>query len=159
MTVGVVMAVAGTWVLPDGTSVTASTILPLIQMGGTSATGTLVGTTSDLTGQTATHATVTLATAPAAGPYRVLVYMDMSTACTTGSNSVSVAVNWTDGTNARVATVGPLTLTTAQTTSTYVSGEISLYVGSGNVTYTPTMTGTCATGTSGYDVHASLRNP
>ena len=153
------MAVAGTWVLPDGTSVISSTTLPLIQMGGTSATSTLVGTVSDLTGQTATHAAVTLATAPPIGPYRVLVYMDMSTACTTGSNSVSVVVNWTDGTNARAATVGPLTLTTAQTTSTYVSGEVSIYIGSGNVTYTPTMTGTCATGTSAYDVHASLRNP
>jgi hypothetical protein len=120
---------------------------------------TLVGTASDLTGQTATHATVTLATTPAAGAYRVLVYMDMGTVCTTGSNSVSVVVNWTDGTSARAATVGPLTLTTAQATSAYVAGGVPIYVGSGDVTYTPTVTGTCTTGTSAYDLHASLRTP
>ena len=120
---------------------------------------TLVGTASDVTAQSTSQSAVTLATAPSAGPYRLLLYADMSTACTTGSNSVTFTLNWTDGTNARVATVGPLTLVAAQATSTYVSGEIPAYVGSGNVTYSSTVTGTCATGTSKYDVHASLRTP
>ena len=53
---------------------------------------------------------------------------------------------------------GP-TLPAAQATSLFVSGETTIDVGSGNVTYFSTVAGTCTTGTSKYDVHASLRNP
>ena len=120
---------------------------------------TLVGTASDVTAQSTSQSAVTLATSPAAGPYRVRLYADLNAPCTTGSNSVTFTVNWTDGTYARSATIGPLTLAAAQTASQYVSADVPVYAGSGNVTYSSTIAGTCSTGTSTYDVHASLRTP
>lgn len=121
---------------------------------------TLVGTASDVTAQATSQTTVTLATSPSAGPYRLMLYAALSTVCTTGSNSVTFTLNWTDASNARSLAVGPLTLSAAQAASTFLSlPDLPIYVGSGNVTYTSTVSGACATGTSKYDVHASLRTP
>jgi hypothetical protein len=209
--VGIVVATAGTWTLPDGTSFTASTTLPLIHMntavrvntaGGGSgtvnncsntgalayyaATGTAVscpnglttsgsglfltvdGVTtagvgvpiingvSNVTSQSTSQSAVTLATAPTTGSYTVRYYANQNAVCTTGSNSVSFTFNWTDAGNARSLTTGSLVLGTAQATSGFLSGLISIFVNSGNVTYTSTVAGTCASGTSSYDIHASI---
>ena len=118
--------------------------------------GSSIVGSSNVTAQSTSQSTVTLATSPTAGSYRLNYYSDMSTPCTTGSNSVSFAFNWTDGTNARLLATGSLSMPNAQSTSSYLSGVIPLQVGSGNVTYTSTVTGTCATGTSAYDIHATL---
>jgi hypothetical protein len=209
--VGIVVATAGTWTLPDGTSFTASTTLPLIHMntavrvntaGGGSgtvnncsntgalayyaATGTAVscpnglttsgsglfltvdGVTtagvgvpiingvSNVTSQSTSQSAVTLATAPTTGSYTVRYYANQNAVCTTGSNSVSFTFNWTDAGNARSLTTGSLVLGTAQATSGFLSGLIPIFVNSGNVTYTSTVAGTCASGTSSYDIHASI---
>lgn len=120
---------------------------------------TLVGTASDVTGQSTSQSAVTLASSGTPGNYRIKLYADLNTPCTTGSNTVLFTLSWTDGSNARTATIGPLTLGAAQSSSSFVEGELSIYAGGGSVTYSSTVSGTCTTGTSTYDVHASLRTP
>jgi hypothetical protein len=122
-------------------------------------TGTIKLSTglSDVTGQSTSQAAVTLATTPAADKYQLNYYADASAFCTTGGNSVSFTFNWTDATGARSLTTGSLSLAAGSpTSSSYLSGLFPIQVGSGNVTYTSTVTGACATGTSTYDIHASL---
>lgn len=116
----------------------------------------VIGWVSNVTAQSTSQSTVTLATAPTAGAYRLVYYADMNTPCTTGSNSASFTFNWTDAGNARSLGTGSLTFGTAQSAAAYMSGLPIIYVSSGNVTYTSTVSGTCATGTSSYDLHASL---
>ena len=99
---------------------------------------------------------VTLATAPTAGTYHLIYYTSLNTPCTTGSNSTSFTFGWTDSNSARTLITGPLSMGSAQSTSSYVSGDFNLYVGSGNITYTSTISGTCSTGTSSYDIHVTL---
>ena len=111
---------------------------------------------SNLAAQSASQSTVTLASAPATGSYRVSYYLDQNGTCTSGSNAVSLSFNWADGSSARVLTTGSLTLGSVQSTSGYLSGTAPLYVGSGNVTYTSTVAGSCTSGTSSYDVHVAL---
>jgi fibronectin-binding autotransporter adhesin len=145
--------------LACNTGIVANSSGLLTTIDGLTTAGTGVPITeavSNVTAQSSSQSTVTLATSPAAGSYAIRYYADMSTACTTGSDLVSFQFNWTDGTNARVLTTGTLTLGAAQTTGSYLSGVIPIYVGSGNVTYASTVTGACATGTSAYDIHASL---
>jgi uncharacterized cupin superfamily protein len=117
-----------------------------------------VGTVSSVTGQSTSQSAVTLATAPSAGAYVLRYYADLNTPCTTGANSVSFTFNWTDAGASRSLQTGSLSMGTAQLGSSYLSGTFPLYVNSGNVTYTSTVSGTCATGTSSYDIHASLTN-
>jgi len=115
-----------------------------------------IGWVSNVTAQSASQAAVTLASAPSAGSYRITYYLDQNGTCTTGSNSVSLSFNWTDGSNARALTTGSLTLAAAQSTASYLTGLPTIYVGSGNVTYTSTVAGTCASGASSYDLHVSM---
>jgi hypothetical protein len=114
------------------------------------------GWVSNVTAQSTSQGAVTLSSGPTAGSYRLSYYMDQNGTCTSGSNSVSWSFNWTDGSNARILTTGSLSLGSTQSTSGYLSGTAPLYVGSGNVTYTSTVVGTCTSGTSSYDVHVSL---
>jgi hypothetical protein len=128
---------------------------------GCSTTNTWSGVPSimasgNTTGQSTSLGTVTLANAPTAGQYTLTYYADQNAVCTTGSNSVSFTFNWTDATSARSVTTGPLTLAAAQTASSFLTGLQPIWVGSGNVTYSSTVSGTCATGTSTYDVHVTL---
>ena len=109
---------------------------------------------SNVTGQTTSQSTVTLATSPTAGDYEIHYNADLNTPCTTGSNTVSFAFSWTDASSGRTLATGSLALTSAQSTSSFLSGIIPIHVGSGNVTYTSTVTGTCAAGTSSYDINA-----
>jgi hypothetical protein len=98
-----------------------------------------------------------MATAPTAGSYRLGYYASQNALCTTGSNSVAFTFNWTDAGNARSLTTGSLTLNTTQSASGYISGgPFPIFINSGNFTYTSTVTGTCASGTSSYDIHATL---
>jgi hypothetical protein len=111
---------------------------------------------SNVTAQSTSQSAVTLATAPAAGSYTIRYYAAQNAVCTTGANSVSFTFNWTDAGNARSLTTGSLLLGSAQATSGYLSGLMPIFVNSGNVTYTSTVAGACATGTSSYDVRASI---
>lgn len=106
---------------------------------------------SNVTAQTSSQSTVTLATSPAAGGYKIEYYGDMSTAgngCT-----VSFTFNWTDVTTARSLSTGNLNLGT-QSVGSFISGTFPIWVGSGNVTYTSTVTGSCGAGA--YDIHPWL---
>jgi hypothetical protein len=115
-----------------------------------------VGVASDVTAQNTSQTTVTVATAPGAGFYTLHYYADVGAACTTGGNSVSFTFNWTDGTTARSLTTGTLSLAQgAPAAAAYLSGDINMWVGSGNVTYTSTVVGSCASGTSTYDMHVA----
>ncbi len=114
------------------------------------------GWVSNLTALSASQGAVVLASGATAGSYRVSYYMDQNGTCTSGSNSVSLSFNWTDGSNARVLTTASLTLGSTQSTLGYLSGTAPLYVGSGNVSYSSTVAGYCTSGTSSYDVHMSL---
>jgi len=113
----------------------------------------VVGWKSNVTNQSSNQS-VTLATAPTAGDYEIHYVVDMNTPCTTGSNSVSFSFSWTDASNARTLGTGSLNFGAAQTTASFMNGIIPLHVGSGNVAYTSTVNGTCATGTSTYDINA-----
>ena len=62
--------------------------------------------------QSSSQAALTLAAGPSAGSYRITYYLDQNGTCTSGSNSVSLSFNWTDGSNARVLTTPSLTLGT-----------------------------------------------
>ena len=114
------------------------------------------GWVSNLIGQSASPGTVTLASGVTAGSYRVTYYADQNATCTTGSDSVSLSFTWTDGTNARVLNTASLTLASTQSTGGYVAGTLPIYVGSGNVTYTAPMAGSCTTGTSTWDLHVAM---
>jgi hypothetical protein len=115
-----------------------------------------IGWVSNVIAQSTSQAAVTLASVPTAGSYRITYYMDQDGTCTTGSNSASLTFNWTDSANARSLTTGSLTLSAAQSTASYLTGLPTIYVGSGNVTYTSSVAGTCATGTSSYDLHVTM---
>ncbi len=54
-TIGIVMATSGTWTYPDGTSFTASTTLPLIQMNTASVINTAGGGSGTVNSGTASH--------------------------------------------------------------------------------------------------------
>lgn len=112
---------------------------------------------SDVTAQSTSQSAVTLLTSPPVGIYELYYYADVNTLCTTGQNELSFTFNWTDATAAKALTSGVLEIPSASTTGLYLSGMIALYVGSGNVTYSSTVTGTCATGTSSYDVHVWVK--
>ena len=117
-----------------------------------------IGTASDVTGQSTSQTTVTIATAPGAGFYTIFYYADVNTACSTGGNSVSFQFSWTDATGSRTVTTIAMSMAQgAPTATSYLSGLLPIYVNSGNVAYTSTVNGSCTTGTSTYDVHAVLR--
>jgi hypothetical protein len=115
----------------------------------------VTGWVSNLTAQTASISTVTLAAGP--GMYNFFYYADQNATCTTGANSVAFTFNWTDGTAARSVTTGNLALGAAQSaTGGFLSGLLPIYIGSGSLAYASTVVGTCLTGTSSYDVHVAL---
>lgn len=116
----------------------------------------VTGWVSNVTAQPASQSAVTLASAPTAGSYRLIYYLDENGTCTSGSNSVSLTFNWTDGSNARVLGTASLSLGSSQSTLGYLAGTLPIYVGSGNVTYSSALVGTCATGSSSFDAHVSL---
>jgi hypothetical protein len=113
------------------------------------------GWVSNVGAQSASQSSVALAT-PGTGQYMLNYYADQNGTCTTGSNSVSFTFNWTDGSDARAVTTGSLALGAAQSTSGYLSGLMPIYVGSGTVTYSSAVSGSCSTGSSSYDLHVAL---
>jgi hypothetical protein len=113
----------------------------------------IIGWQSVLSNSSATSL-VTLATAPGAGDYVITYSLDLHTACTTGSETVSLAFGWTGGA-ARTLTTGNWTVTNAQTAGSYLTGIQPIHVVSGNVTFTPAASG-CATGTATWDGVVSL---
>lgn len=134
----------GQWVgcVYDGTNCQMAT-----QLGN----GVAVAGRSTVLAQSTSQSAVTLATSPVAGEYDIHFYSNLNTPCTTGSNSVSFTFSWTDASNSRVLSTSFLALGT-QTTGRYMSGIVPVHVGSGNVTYSSAVIGTCTSGTSTYDV-------
>jgi hypothetical protein len=116
------------------------------------------GWVSNVIAQSASQAAATLASGPGAGSYRLTYYVDQNGTCTSGSNTVSLTFNWTDGSNARVLTTASMNLGSTQSSAAYLSGTLPIYVGSGNVTSSSTVTGSCSSGISSYDVHLSLES-
>lgn len=110
---------------------------------------------SNVTAQSTSQSTVTLATSPPAGNYEIHFIVDMNTPCTTGSNGVTFAFSWT-GNSARTLTTGTFTMNAAQATNEFGNGVIPIKVVSGNVNYISTVSGTCTSGTSSYDINAWL---
>jgi len=121
---------------------------------GSPATGFVANSIGQSTSQTA----MILAAGPSSGSYRLTYYMDQNGTCTSGANSVSLSFNWTDGSNARVLTTQSLNLASTQSILAYLSGTLPIYVGSGNITYSSTVSGTCSSGTSSFDIHLSLES-
>jgi hypothetical protein len=113
------------------------------------------GWVSNVTSQSSSQTSVSLAT-PGPGQYTLNYYADQNGTCTTGSGSVSFTFNWTDGSNARTLTTGGLTLGSTQSTTGYLSGLMPIYIGSGSISYTSTVSGSCSTGTSSYDISVAL---
>lgn len=87
------------------------------------------------TGQTALVATTTLATAPAAGMYRVSGFMNCTSA---GAGNAVLQIDWTDDTARTAQTV----CTLDKGATNYAQGSLVIYVGSGNVSYNVTYAGT-----------------
>jgi hypothetical protein len=98
-----------------------------------------------------------LASTPAAGHYRVGIYVDQSAGCTTlGLGALTVKLGWTDATNARTPTTAlTLSVSTVTTgTSDYVSAVQDLWSANASaITVTDTYTA-CSSGTFTYDQHA-----
>lgn len=97
-----------------------------------------------------------LASTPAAGHYRVHLYVDQSAGCATlGLGSLTVFVGWTDATHARVSATQTLTVATADTgTGDWVQIVQDMWAASGTaITVTDTYVA-CTTGTYTYDQHA-----
>ncbi len=108
-----------------------------------------IGWRSVLTNSSATSL-VTLATAPTAGQYEIHYVLDLHTACTTGTEQLSLAFGWT-GNSARTLSTGNWNIGAAQDTTGSFSGVQPIYVASGNVTFTPTVGTACASGTATWD--------
>lgn len=103
-----------------------------------------------LTNSSAT-ALVTLLTAPAAGEYEIHFALDLHTPCTTGTGELQIQFGYT-GNSARTINTGGWPLTATQTAlGGSFSGVLPVYIASGNITYTPTLTTTCPTGTATWD--------
>ena len=140
------------------TSPSTSVICPNGTGGAFTTTGCSGGGavgSSDVTGQSTSQTSTAVATAPGAGNYNLRYYADVNTACTTGANTVSFTLSWTDATAARTLQTGSLPMGSS-TSASYITGEIPIRVASGNVTYTSTVSGSCGSGTSEYDVHMVL---
>lgn len=157
---GVKMSSTGAFA-PFGTGTNSANVLnSLLSVNGITTAGVgipfILGTVSNITNQSTSQGSVTIATAPAAAPYAIVYYASQNGVCTTGANSVAFTFNWTDAGNARTLNTGNLVLGTAQAVSGYLSGLIPIFNNSGNVTYTSTVSGACASGTSSYDIHASI---
>ena len=137
----------------NGSNFTVSSAGLVTKDDGIATVGTghgIIGWDSALSNSSATSL-VTLATAPTAGDYVAHYSLDLHTACTTGTEVLTVSFAWT-GNSARAVQTGPWTIGSAQSTTSVFSGDVPLHVVSGNVTYTPSLGGTaCATGTATWD--------
>jgi hypothetical protein len=115
---------------------------------------------SDVLGQTASQATVNLVgTVPSAGKYRIGYTADQNALCPTGSESVFFTFTWTSANHVRTVNSITLTLGSAQSsTSGAIEGVVPIFAAASSaITYTSTVTGSCATGgPASYDAHISV---
>lgn len=157
-TIGYVVSingVSGAWQFSGG-GITCNTTTLTCAISGSS--GGSAGD-SDMTGQTASQATVNLVgTVSSTGKYRISYYADQNALCSTGSVSVLFTFNWTDGSHARSVKSIALTLGTAQAASSSIQGVIPAFAAASSaITYTSTVSGSCATGgPASYDAHISV---
>lgn len=103
-----------------------------------------------LLSNSSTTGTANLASAPGAGNYEVHYNLDLHTPCTTGQGGIQMAFSWT-GNSSRTTTAGVWPLDSSQTTGAFYTGNQSIHVASGNVTYTISQPVACATGTATWD--------
>jgi hypothetical protein len=148
--------------IPIATVVAGSSTITSIQDDRTmqsQGSGTTVGD-SDVLGQTASQSTVNLVgTVPTSGKYRVSYYATQHAVCASGSVSVSFTFTWVDSNATRTAQSVGLTMGSSQSASQgAIEGVIPIYaVASSSVTYTSTVTGSCASGgPASYDAHISV---
>lgn len=124
-----------------------------------SATAASVGD-SDVTGQTASQGTVNVVgTVPATGKYRISYYANQHTVCGSGTIAVVFTFNWVDASSARSVSSVALTIGPSQAPiSGSIQGAIPIYAqASTAITYTSTVTGSCATGgPASYDAHIAV---
>jgi hypothetical protein len=115
---------------------------------------------SDVTGQTLSQGSVNLVgIVPESGKYRISYYALQHALCTTGFNSVLFTFSWTDENAARTVQSVSLTLGTVQSPSfSSIQGDFLIYaVASSTITYSSTVTGSCATGgPSSYNAHITV---
>jgi hypothetical protein len=115
---------------------------------------------SDVTNQTASQGTVNLVgTAPATGKYRISYYANQHSVCGSGTVAVHFTFNWVDPVSARSVSSVALTIGPSQAPVTgSIQGVVPIYVLAATaVTYTSTLTGSCATGgPASYDAHIAV---
>lgn len=115
---------------------------------------------SDVTNQTASQGTVNLVgSVPATGKYRVSYYATQHTLCASGSASVLFTFGFVDPNSTRSVRSVSLTLGASQSPLLgIIEGVIPVYsVALTAITYTSTVTGSCATGgPASYDAHISV---
>ena len=115
---------------------------------------------SDVTAQTASQGTVNLVgTVPLTGKYRISYYASQHTVCGAGTISVGFTCNWTDPASARSVSSVALTIGPAQAPiAGSIQGVVPIYaLASTAITYTSTVTGSCATGgPASYDAHIAV---
>jgi hypothetical protein len=115
---------------------------------------------SDVTAQTASQSTViVVSAAPATGKYRIGYYANQHAICGSGMVTVLFTFNWVDPVSARAASSIALTIGPTQAPITgSIQGSVPIYVLAATaVTYTSTVTGSCATGgPASYDAHIAV---
>jgi len=115
---------------------------------------------SDVTAQTASQSTVNVvSTVPATGKYRISYYANQHATCGSGTVTVLFTFSWVDPISARAAPSIALTIGPTQAPITgSIQGAIPIYVLAATaVTYTSTVTGSCATGgPASYDAHIAV---
>lgn len=115
---------------------------------------------SDVTGQTASQGAVNLVgTVPATAKYRVSYYANQAAVCGSGTVTVLFTFNWVDPRSARSVSSVVLTIGPAQAPITgSIQGAIPIEaLASTAITYTSTLTGSCATGgPASYDAHIAV---
>jgi hypothetical protein len=118
---------------------------------------TVVGVT-DIVNQTSNNSGNIVTSTSAAGHYEIRYYADVATPCTTGSTTWTFTFGWTDASaTARSSPNIALTISTAQTSSAYISGVLPIYAASGSaISYTETHTPLCSSGTPKFDLHAEV---
>lgn len=130
--------------------------IPVYSGGGSN----IVGTSDVLNQSTSQGSTTLVASASGTGVYRISYYTDQNVTCTTGSNVVFFSFQWTDVTHSRTISSLSLTLTSAQSANLgSIQGVIPIYVENAtSITYTSTVSGSCTSGTSSYDVHVVVES-
>ncbi len=136
--------------------------IPALPVIVTNSSGPNIGSlgNSEVTGQTVSQGSVNLVgTVPQNGKYLISYYASQHALCSAGFNSVFFSFSWTDSSGARTVQSVGLTLGNVQSSSSgSIQGDFQIYaLSSSAITYSSTLTGSCATGgPSSYDAHITV---